>query len=556
VIRRILRRAVRYGFTFLNLKEPFLYRLVDLLSVQFTGVFPELPAQRDFVKRVIQEEESAFLRTLETGIRKFEAWTKKTIDGDFAFELYDTYGFPIDLTQLMARESGKEVDMAGFDRCMAEQKNRSRRATAVSAGDWVVIGDDTDVEFVGYDALECQSEIIKYRVVNKAGKNEYQIVLNRTPFYAESGGQVGDIGVLEGNGETVNILDTQKENNLIVHTADKLPADTGLTFTARVKKDRRKNITKNHSATHLMHAALREVLGTHVAQKGSLVNEQHTRFDFSHFAKVSDEEIRRIESIVNNRVRENIRLQEDRNVPIEEAKKRGAMALFGEKYGDFVRVITFNPAFSVELCGGTHVQSTGEIGYFKITSESAVAAGVRRIEAITAKNAEDFLIKELDSLESSRELLKQKDVVKGIQMLIDENTELKRQLDLMLVEKSRKIKAELLSKVHKSGDINMIVEQVDLPAEQIKNISFELKNQIDNLYCFLGANVDGKPHLSLILSENLVSEKGLNATTIIRNLAKEIKGGGGGQPFYATAGGKDNSNLPLVMDKAKGLIGG
>lgn len=554
VIRRILRRAVRYGFTFLNFKEPFLYRLVDLLAVQFTGVFPELPAQRDFVKRVIQEEEAGFLRTLDTGIRKFEAWTAKTIDGDFAFELYDTYGFPIDLTQLMARESGKEVDMAGFDRCMAEQKNRSRKATAVSAGDWVIVGDETDVEFVGYDALECQAEIIKYRVINKAGKNEYQIVLNRTPFYAESGGQVGDTGVLESDGEVVKILDTQKENNLIVHTADKLPGDTGMTFMARVHKDRRRNIMKNHSATHLMHAALREVLGTHVAQKGSLVNEAHTRFDFSHFAKVSDEEIRRIESIVNDRVRENIRLQEDRNVPIEEAKKRGAMALFGEKYGDFVRVITFNPAFSVELCGGTHVQSTGEIGYFKITAESAVAAGVRRIEAITAKNAEDFLIAEMNALDSSRELLKQKDVVKGIRMLMDENAELKRQLDLMLVEKSRKIKSELLSKVHRSGDINMIVEQVDLPAEQIKNISFELKNQFENLYCFLGANVDGKPHLSLILSENLVSERGLNATTIIRNLAKEIKGGGGGQPFYATAGGKDSSGLTSVLEKAKGII--
>jgi alanyl-tRNA synthetase len=476
------------------------------------------------------------------------------IAGDFAFELYDTYGFPVDLTQLMARETGKDVDMDGFNRCMAEQKNRSRKATAVSAGDWVICGEEGDVEFVGYDSLECPAEIMKYRVVNKAGRDQFQIVLSRTPFYAESGGQVGDVGTLEGNGEVIRILDTQKENNLIIHTADKLPADTNGVFTARVLLDRRSNITKNHSATHLMHAALREVLGTHVAQKGSLVNEEQTRFDFSHFAKVTDEEIQRIETIVNTRVRENILLQEDRNIPIEEAKKRGAMALFGEKYGDFVRVITFNPSFSVELCGGTHVKSTGEIGYFKITAESAVAAGVRRIEAITAKNAENFLTSELAILESSRELLKQKDVLKGIQMLMDANTDLQRQLDAMLVEKSRQVKTELLSKVKKSGDINMIVEQVDLPAEQIKNISFELKNQIDNLYCFLGASVDGKPHLSLILSENLVADKGLNAMTIIRNLAKEIKGGGGGQTFYATAGGKEVSGLASALEKAKGII--
>jgi alanyl-tRNA synthetase len=554
VIRRILRRAVRYGFTFLNFREPFMYRLVDLLSVQFEHVFPELTAQRDFVKRVIQEEEASFLRTLDTGIRKFEAYSDKVIAGDFAFELYDTYGFPVDLTQLMARETGKDVDMDGFNRCMAEQKNRSRKATAVSAGDWVICGEEGDVEFVGYDSLECPAEIMKYRVVNKAGRDQFQIVLNRTPFYAESGGQVGDVGTLEGNGEVIRILDTQKENNLIIHTADKLPADTSGVFTARILRDRRSNITKNHSATHLMHAALREVLGTHVAQKGSLVNEEQTRFDFSHFAKVTDEEIQRIETIVNTRVRENILLQEDRNIPIEEAKKRGAMALFGEKYGDFVRVITFNPSFSVELCGGTHVKSTGEIGYFKITAESAVAAGVRRIEAITAKNAENFLTSELTILESSRELLKQKDVLKGIQMLMEANADLQRQLDAMLVEKSRQVKAELLSKVKKSGDINMIVEQVDLPAEQIKNISFELKNQIDNLYCFLGASVDGKPHLSLILSENLVADKGLNAMTIIRNLAKEIKGGGGGQTFYATAGGKEVSGLASALEKAKGII--
>ena len=555
VIRRILRRAVRYCFTFLNIKEPFLYRLVALISDQFAQVFPELKAQQDFVARVINEEESSFLRTLDTGIRKFEAYEDRSIAGDFAFELYDTYGFPIDLTQLMARESGKTVDMDGFHACMEQQKNRSRQATAMSTDDWTIVRDEDAVEFVGYEELECPAEILRYRKIKKGTKEHYQLVLNRTPFYAESGGQIGDTGVLEFDGKRVHITDTQKENNLIVHFCDKLPENTEATFTARVDFGRRARITKNHSATHLMHAALRRVLGTHVAQKGSLVNEEYTRFDFSHFAKVSDEEIAQIEKMVNEKIRENIALNEQRNVPIRQAQESGAMALFGEKYGDFVRVITFDRNYSVELCGGTHVKASGEIGFFKIISESSVAAGVRRVEAITGEGAEAWLNDQLETVGKVKELLKSaKDVVKGVEQLIDENEALRRQVQSMMQEKARQVKAELLAAVEAKGDTNVIIAQVELDADAIKNVSFELRQQVQNLFCLLAANVEGKPHLSLILSDTLVEGKGMNATHIIRDLAKEIQGGGGGQAFYATAGGKNASGLAVALDKAKVLV--
>lgn len=555
VIRRILRRAVRYCFTFLNIKEPFLYRLVALISDQFAQVFPELKAQQDFVARVINEEESSFLRTLDTGIRKFEAYEDRSIAGDFAFELYDTYGFPIDLTQLMARESGKTVDMDGFHACMEQQKNRSRQATAMSTDDWTIVRDEEAVEFVGYEELECPAEILRYRKIKKGTKEHYQLVLNRTPFYAESGGQIGDTGVLEFDGKRVHITDTQKENNLIVHFCDKLPENTEATFTARVDFGRRARITKNHSATHLMHAALRRVLGTHVAQKGSLVNEEYTRFDFSHFAKVSDEEIAQIEKMVNEKIRENIALNEQRNVPIRQAQESGAMALFGEKYGDFVRVITFDRNYSVELCGGTHVKASGEIGFFKIISESSVAAGVRRVEAITGEGAEVWLNDQLETVGKVKELLKSaKDVVKGVEQLIDENEALRRQVQSMMQEKARQVKAELLAAVEAKGDTNVIIAQVELDADAIKNVSFELRQQVQNLFCLLAANVEGKPHLSLILSDTLVEGKGMNATHIIRDLAKEIQGGGGGQAFYATAGGKNASGLAVALDKAKVLV--
>ena len=555
VIRRILRRALRYNFTFLNIKDPFMYKLLKVISKQFENVFPELHAQEDFVARVIQEEEISFLRTLDTGIKKFEALNTKKIAGDFAFELYDTYGFPIDLTELMARENKMEVDMDGFNACMEEQKNRSRKATATSADDWTIVRDEDAVEFVGYDFLDCDAEILRYRKVKKGNKEQYQIVLNRTPFYAESGGQVGDTGFLQSSESKISITDTQKENNLIIHFADKIPSDINAVFKAVVDYNRRALIAKNHSATHLMHAALRNVLGTHVAQKGSMVNEHTTRFDFSHFAKMTDEEINSIEQIVNKKIRENIALNEQRNVPIKQAQETGAMALFGEKYGDFVRVITFDKNFSVELCGGTHVKASGEIGLFKITGESAVAAGVRRIEAITAEGAEQFINDQLEALQKIKEIVNHPgDIVKGVTSLVEANESLKKQLAQFQNEKAQTVKADLLTKIKSHDGINRIIAQVDLDAESIKNISYELKNQLNDLYCFLCANVDGKPHLSLMLSDSLVSEKGLNAMAIIRNLAKEIQGGGGGQPFYATAGGKNPEGLTKALHLATTII--
>ena len=556
VIRRILRRAVRYAYSFLNFKEPILCRMVPLLADQFASVFPELKAQQDFVARVIQEEETSFLRTLETGIKKFEVFKGKTIPGEFAFELYDTYGFPIDLTQLMARERNMEVDMDGFNKFMNEQKSRSRHAATMSTDDWIVVKGEDASEFVGYDELETETEIVKYRKIKKGNKEQFQIVMSRTPFYAESGGQVGDTGYIEADGMKVYVTDTQKENNIIIHFADELPKNLQATFSAVVNKAKRSLTTKNHSATHLLHAALKQVLGNHVNQKGSLVNEEHTRFDFSHFAKVTDEELEKIEHIVNTKVRENIFLDEQRNVPIKKAMEQGAMALFGEKYGEFVRVITFDKNFSVELCGGTHVKATGEIGYFKIVSESSVAAGVRRVEAITADGAQEYLKRQLLELQKVKELLNNpKDVLKGLEQLLEENAQLKSQTEKMMLEKARVIKSSLLQKIKPVNGINMIVAKVDIPsADAIKNISFEMKNQMENLFLFLGAEIEGKPHLSLILSENLVKDKGLNATTIIRTLAKEIQGGGGGQPFYATAGGKNLAGLQGALEKAKGLI--
>ena len=556
VIRRILRRAVRYAFTFLDLKEPFLFKLVPILAEQFKDVFSEIKSQQDFIMRVIQEEENAFLRTLETGIRKFEEYKGKNIEGKFAFELYDTFGFPIDLTQLMAREKGMDVDMEGFNSSLEEQKKRSRAASVVDTEDWITVNKGENVEFAGYDELECETEILRYRKVKAKNKEQFQLVLNRTPFYAESGGQVGDTGYLKSEIENVLITDTQKENNLIIHFCDKLPVDLTTSFTAMVDKNRRKLITNNHSATHLMHSALKQVLGTHVNQKGSLVNENETRFDFSHFAKVSDAEIKQIEKIVNEKIRENILLEERRNVPIKEATDLGAMALFGEKYGDFVRVIIFDPKFSIELCGGTHVSSTGQIGLFKIVSESAVAAGVRRIEGITAVNAEAYIDQQNAELIAVRELLKNpKDAVQRVQELIEENADLLKKIEQFTAEKTQQVKKVLLDKIKKVNGINIIAERIDLPSsEAIKNLSFELKNQVENLFFLAGAEIDGKALLSLILSDNLVKEKNLNATNIIRELAKEIQGGGGGQPFYATAGGKNPAGIEQAIKKVDSFL--
>ena len=559
VIRRILRRAVRYAYTFLNLKEPFLNQLVPVLAEQFKGVFDELYHQKDFVQKVVLEEEVSFLRTLATGIQRFEKYDGgKVIDGNFAFELYDTFGFPIDLTDLMAREKGLSVDMEGFKKALEEQKNRSRAATAIDTGDWVLVNEDRESEFVGYDLTECETEILKYRKVTAKGKEQYQIVLSQTPFYAESGGQVGDTGRLEDHSRQfwVEITDTKKENGLIVHFADTLPADLEGKFWAVIDEDKRKETENNHSATHLLHAALKQVLGHHVNQKGSLVNADNLRFDFSHFSKVTDEELNQIEDIVNAKIRENILLKEQRNVPYQEAIDSGVTALFGEKYGDFVRVITFDDHFSKELCGGTHVKATGQIGFFKITAESAVAAGVRRIEAITGEKSASVIRANFDLVKQLNHLLNNpKDVVSALNKMIDENSALKKEIEKSVTEKAVALRADLEKQLQTIDGVNFIAAIVELPtADAVKTLAYAVKGSVQNLFLVLGAVIDGKPQLTVVVDEELVKAKGLNAGQIVRELAKEIQGGGGGQPFYATAGGKDVAGLANAIEKAKGFL--
>jgi len=563
VIRRILRRAVRYQYQYLGFKEPFLNQLVPLLAEQFKGVFDELYNQRDFVKKVVFEEENSFLRTLESGVKKFNdhlielrSTYPAIVEGDFAFELYDTFGFPIDLTELIARERGFRVDIDAFNRLLQAQKFRSRAATAIDTGDWVVLKDDDTVQFTGYDETESIAHIVKYRKVTAKGKEQYQLVLDKTPFYAESGGQVGDTGeLIFPDGEIIPVTDTKKENGLIVHFVDKLPENIDDALTAMVDAQKRASTNNNHSATHLLHAAMKQVLGTHVNQKGSLVNSEYLRFDFSHFAKVTDEELAEIEAIVNQKIRENIALKEERDVPYDIAIKSGVTALFGEKYGDHVRVITFDETFSKELCGGTHVKATGFIGYFKITAESAVAAGVRRIEAITGIAAENFINGQSKLVNQLKDLLKNpKDIAKSVETLLDENTRLKKEIEKAILEKSSGLKNELAQKAEQVNGISFIAQKVELPnADAIKNLAYQLKDIVPNLFLVLAADIDGKPNLTVMLSENLVKEKGLNAGNIVRELAKEIQGGGGGQPFFATAGGKDLSGLEKALAKAKGF---
>ncbi len=554
VIRRILRRAVRYSYQYLGLKEPFLNQLVPLLAEQFKGVFDELYVQKDFVQKVVLEEENGFLRTLENGINRFDKMND--INGEKAFELYDTFGFPIDLTELMAREKGLSVDMKGFEAELQKQKNRSRAATAIDTEDWIIVNEGEESEFVGYDDLEVHAQILKYRKVTAKGIEQFQLVLDKTSFYAESGGQVGDSGLLIGEGEEVKITDTKKENGLIVHFVDKLPAIIDSTFLARVDSQRRILTENNHSSTHLLHAALKMVLGEHVNQKGSLVNENVLRFDFSHFSKVTDEELKQIEGIVNEKIRENISLKEERNVPYQQALDSGVTALFGEKYGDFVRVITFDDHYSKELCGGTHVPATGQIGYFKIVSESAVAAGVRRIEAITAIKSQEFAHEQDELIKALKELLKNpKDIAKSIEALLEENNRLKKEVEKSVMQKASGLKDDLKAKVQSINGINFIAETVALPnAEAIKNLAYQLKDIVENMFLVLAADIEGKPLLTVMISVNLVKEKGLNAGNIVRELAKEIQGGGGGQPFFATAGGKNLDGLGAALLKAKGFI--
>lgn len=560
VIRRILRRAVRYSYQYLGFQEPFLNQLVPILSEQFKGVFDELYNQKDFVQKVVLEEEASFLRTLSSGIRRFKEVTSdgKVVSGSIAFELSDTYGFPIDLTELMAREIGLTVDLKGFETALQEQKSRSRAATAIDTGDWVVLKDNDSVEFTGYDETETVAHVVKYRKVTAKGKEQFQIVLDKTPFYAESGGQVGDRGELVfPDGEIVKVTDTKKENGLIVHFVDKLPEDIDDALTAIVDPALRSQTNSNHSATHLLHAAMKQVLGSHVNQKGSLVNADYLRFDFSHFAKVTDEELAQIEAIVNQKVRENIPLKEERSVLYAEAITSGVTALFGEKYGEYVRVITFDDTFSKELCGGTHVKATGQIGFFKIVAESAVAAGVRRIEAITGVAAEVYITNQNQLIDQLKELLKNpKDLAKSVENLLDENAKLKKEIEKSVLEKSSGLKNELAQKVEVINGINFIAQKVALPnAEAVKNLAYQLKDIVTDLFLVLAADFDGKPSLTVMIAENLVKEKGLNAGNIVRGLAKEIKGGGGGQPFFATAGGSDASGLDAALAKAKSFIG-
>lgn len=560
VIRRILRRAVRYGYTFLNFREPFLTNMVSTLSNQFNEIFPELRSQENFVSKVVREEEVSFLRTLENGLKRFEAVKAtgaKRVLGTDAFELYDTYGFPFDLTRLIASENEMDVDEDGFLEEMKKQKDRSKAAGKQEMGDWLFVTDvEGDSEFIGYEYMTSNVQIVKYRTVKQNDQEIFQVVFDQTPFYAESGGQVGDKGQLKNSSETIQIFDTKKENELIVHFTDSLPKELVGTWTASVNESERGAIQNNHSATHLLHAALRSVLGNHVQQRGSLVNDQILRFDFSHFSKMSEEEVTQAERIVNQKIRENISLDEKRNVPIEDAKKLGAMALFGEKYGDFVRVITFDSSYSVELCGGTHVKATGEIGYFKIISESSIAAGVRRIEAFTGEAAESYISSQLDVLQDVQEILKKpKDTVKSIQDLVAERNALQKQLEKMSREKAQGIKGELMSRVEELKGMKFISYEGEfVDATSVKQLAFDLKHETENLILLIGSKIKDKPGLTVMLSDELAKEKSLNASEIVRKMAQEIKGGGGGQPFYATAGGKDVSGLSKALEVGKELI--
>ncbi|MBU1012212.1 MAG: alanine--tRNA ligase [Bacteroidetes bacterium] len=560
VIRRILRRGIRYGYTFLGFDEPFINDLVPILVKQMGHVFPNLEAQQELVRKVIAEEELSFLRTLAQGVKRFEQYLlnheNKTIDGNFAFELFDTFGFPIDLTQLMATEEGWKVDMIGFEERLLEQKDRSRKAAAVNTDDWIILNEqENETEFLGYTELTADARIIKYRKVEAKNKKYFEVVLNRTPFYAESGGQVGDKGQFYFNDKNVEVFDTKKDNNLTIHLTNEflIPDDT-IVKAAVVKADRQLT-ANNHSATHLMHAALRHVLGTHVEQKGSLVEPQRLRFDFSHFSKLSEEELSGIEEIVNAKIRENIPIEIFNDLPIAEAKTMGAMALFGEKYGDNVRVIRFDKNFSTELCGGIHVANTGQIGLFKIISEGAIAAGVRRIEAITANVALAYYQEKEKTLDNISALLKHpKDLFKAIQKLIEQNQQLLKQVESFNKGKAALILEELKKGAIEISGINLISKKVDLDMESIRDLSFSLNKEIDRMVLLLASENNGKANLSLMISEKLITEKGLDASKMIREIAKEIKGGGGGQSHLATAGGSDINGIDKALAKITSLL--
>jgi len=560
VIRRILRRAVRYYYTYLDYKQPLLFQLVPLLAAQFENVFPELKAQQDFVTKVVKEEEDSFLRTLDKGLKRIDELMKssssKVIEGKAAFELFDTYGFPIDLTRLIAQENNLSVDENGFEAEMQQQKNRSRAATAIDAADWVIVHENDAPSFTGYTDTESNTTVSKYRKVTAKGTTGYQIVLAATPFYAESGGQVGDTGVLEFNGSSIDVIDTKKENNLIIHFTTELPTNIEGPVVAKVNTTNRKNISAHHSATHLLHAALRQVLGTHVAQKGSLVNAAQLRFDFSHFAKVSDDEMQQIETIVNQKIRENIPVV-IKEMTKDEAVALGAMALFGEKYGDTVRVVIMDPNYSIELCGGTHIGATGELGLFKLKHESAVAAGVRRIEAVCGEGAIAQVNEALAELEAIKELVKNtKEPVKAVQQIVNDVQSLKKRVESYEALALIGIKKELEAKVTSIGDTHFIGSVVTVSnPDGLKKLCTELQGSFTNLLVVLAANIEGKAAVAVLVDDTLNNAKGLEAQKIIKDqIAPLIKGGGGGQKGLATAGGQDPSNLAQVIESVKNLL--
>jgi alanyl-tRNA synthetase len=555
VIRRILRRAIRYGFTFLNIKEPFIYKLVETLSAQMGGSFPEIRSQKELCANVIREEENSFLRTLDQGLILLDNIiansSEKVISGKKAFELYDTYGFPIDLTALILSEKGLSLDESEFDSELQKQKERSRAASKVKAGDWQILREDDDEEFIGYDHTEAMVKITRYRKVESAKDGEiFQLVFNMTPFYPEGGGQVGDKGYFEtGNGDVIYIIDTKKENNLIIHFVKDLPTNVTETFKAIVYENQRFESAANHSATHLMHQALRTILGTHVEQKGSLVNRNNLRFDFSHYAKVTDDEIQQVEDFVNARIQEQLPLVERRNVPFAQAVEEGAMALFGEKYGDTVRAIKFGS--SMELCGGIHVKNTADIWYFKIVSEGAVAAGIRRIEAITSVKVKEYFASQSEKLAAINSVLKNpQDSIKAVVSLQEENAKLKKQLEVLLKDKAKNMKDELAQELQDINGIQFLAKQVDLSPEGAKDLAYELGTLGSNMFLVLATAEEGKPMLTCYISKELVADKKLNAGQVVRELGKYIQGGGGGQPFLATAGGKNVDGIAEALTKA------
>lgn len=561
VIRRILRRAVRYGYTFLKFNEPFVYNLLPVLVAEMGEQYTELKAQQALVSKVIYEEEASFLRTLSLGIKRFENYVEqnrdsKVIDGAFTFELFDTYGFPVDLTNLMAEEKGLEVDMNGFNEHLAEQKNRSRKAAEKMSGDWVeLVHEDKPTCFVGYNELECESKILKFREVVAKGKKHFEIVLDKTPFYAEMGGQVGDKGVLVSENETINVINTVKENDLSIHITDVLPQEPEAVFTAKVDVERRLKIESNHTATHLMHAALRQVLGTHVEQKGSLVDDERLRFDFSHFAKMSDEEIRKVETIVNQKIREDLKNETAVDIPVDEARKMGAMALFGEKYGDKVRVVTFGADYSRELCGGTHIASTGRIGAFKILNEGAIAAGVRRVEAITGAAVIDYLDNQIGTLNKIKGMVKSSgDVVKAVETLTAQNTMLQKKIEAMMMAQAVSDARNAYNNATEWEGHKFVFARVNVDMNQMRNVAMALKDIDSEVVAVMGGVFEEKPTLCVMLPQSLVDEKKMDAGAIIRSAAKEIQGGGGGQKTLATAGGKNAAGIDKAMEILKEIF--